>query len=111
MRAIFSEPAGRKRPLTPHSDTIYASLAFAFSAAETLKNQVLPGAQKAFDLINEGYRFGKFGFLNVLDSQRTLFQAKAQYLSSLTAYHKAVADVERLIGGTLNFAPHFQEAK
>ncbi len=90
---------------------VYKELAFAFSAVETLKNQVLPGAQKAFDLINEGYRFGKFGFLNVLDSQRTLFQAKAQYLSSLTDYHKAVADVERLIGGRLNSAPLFQEAQ
>ena len=89
----------------------YKGLAFAFSAVEILKKQVLPGAQKAFDLINEGYRFGKFGFLNVLDSQRTLFQAKAQYLSSLTDYHKAVADVERLIGGRLNSAPLFQEAQ
>jgi outer membrane protein, heavy metal efflux system len=89
----------------------YKALAFAFSEVNALQKQVLPGAQKAFDLINEGYRFGKFGFLDVLDSQRTLFKAKAQYLSSLTAYHIAVADVERLIGGTLNSAPLFQEAK
>ncbi|MFQ5443224.1 MAG: TolC family protein, partial [Nitrospinales bacterium] len=89
----------------------YKALAVAFSEAETLKSQVLPGAQKAFDSINEGYRFGKFGFLDVLDSQRTLFQAKAQYLSSLTAYHKAIADVERLIGGALNSASLLPESK
>ncbi|KMP11165.1 transporter [Candidatus Nitromaritima sp. SCGC AAA799-C22] len=83
----------------------FQALAIAHTEAEALNTQVLPGAQKAFDAINEGYRFGKFGFLDVLDSQRTLFQSKVQFLNALTAYHKAVADVERLIGGKLNPEP------
>lgn len=68
----------------------------------TLKNSVIPAAQSAFDAINEGYRLGKFGFLNVLDAQRTLSDAKLRYLRALTDYHKAVADVEGLIGEPLN---------
>jgi len=80
----------------------YQALAFAHSQAVTLRDEVLPGAKSAFDAINEGYFFGKFPFLNVLDSQRTFFQAKAQYVRSLTDYHKAVASVERLTGGPLN---------
>lgn len=79
----------------------YQSLKTAHSEVIILQAQVLPGAQKAFDAINEGYLFGKFGFLDVLDSQRTLFQAKTQYLNAFTRYHKAVADVERLIGKPL----------
>ena len=51
--------------------------------------------------MSEGYRFGKFGYLDVLDSQKTLFEAKGQYLDALADYHKAVADVERLIGEPL----------
>ena len=79
----------------------YNTLVFFHSQVISIKAQILPGAQKAFDGVNEGYRFGKFGYLDVLDSQKTFFQAKRQYLDSLANYHIAVADVERLIGESL----------
>jgi cobalt-zinc-cadmium efflux system outer membrane protein len=79
----------------------YAALSSAFGEATTLKNDILPGAQRAFDAASEGYRQGKFGLLDVLDAQRTLFEARGQYLEALTAYHQAVAEVERLIGEPL----------
>jgi cobalt-zinc-cadmium efflux system outer membrane protein len=80
-------------------------LTLAYSEVISLKTQVVPGAERAYDAMTEGYRFGKFGFLEVLDSQRTLFQARIQYLQSLASYHKAVADVERLTGAPLGQAP------
>ncbi|MGH8564038.1 MAG: TolC family protein [Gammaproteobacteria bacterium] len=76
----------------------YQRLAAAHTEVETLKQEILPGAQSAFEAANEGYRLGKFGFLDVLDAQRTLFGAKGQYLRALSEYHKAVADMVRLIG-------------
>ncbi len=76
----------------------YTRLANAHSRVIALKTQILPGAQTAFRAVNEGYRFGKFGYLEVLDSQRTWFNARAQFLDALAEYHKAVADVERLTG-------------
>jgi cobalt-zinc-cadmium efflux system outer membrane protein len=65
---------------------------------------VLPGAQNAFEKVNEGYRLGRFGLLDVLDSQRTLFEARRQYLRAAEDYHQAVVDVERLIGARLDSA-------
>jgi cobalt-zinc-cadmium efflux system outer membrane protein len=79
----------------------YAALAAAYAAATALKNDALPGAQGAFEATGEGYRQGKFGFLDVLDAQRTLFEVRGQYIEALAAYHQAVADVERLIGDRL----------
>jgi cobalt-zinc-cadmium efflux system outer membrane protein len=79
----------------------YAALSKALVEATTLKNEVLPGAQRGFDAVSEGYRQGKFGLLDVLDAQRTLFEARGQYLEALAAYHKAVTEVERLIGAPL----------
>ena len=79
----------------------YNTLTFFHSQVLSIKAEILPGAQKAFDGISEGYRFGKFGYLDVLDSQKTFFQAKRQYLDSLANYHIAVADIERLIGESL----------
>jgi cobalt-zinc-cadmium efflux system outer membrane protein len=79
----------------------YGALASAFVEATQLQNEILPGAQQAFDAVSEGYRQGKFGFLEVLDAQRTLFESRGRYLEVLAAYHKAVAEVEHLIGEPL----------
>ena len=75
----------------------YQRLSTDFIEATTLRNEILPGAQSAFDAVREGYREGKFGYLDVLDAQRTLFDVKGQYIEVLASYHKAVATVERLI--------------
>jgi outer membrane protein, heavy metal efflux system len=79
----------------------YAELPSAFTEVTALQTDVLPGAQSAFEAFSEGYRQGKFGFLDVLDAQRTLFEARGRYLEALTAYHRAVAEMERLISEPL----------
>ena len=62
----------------------------------------MPGAQNAFEAVTEGYRQGKFDYLNVLDTQQWLFEAKGKYLESLAAYHKNRIEMERLIGQEIN---------
>ena len=89
----------------------YEMLSTAHAEAMTLKNEILPGAKNAFDAVKEGFRFGKFSFLNVLDSQRTLFEAKGQYIETLATFHKAVVDVERLTGkGIVKEEVSYQDA-
>ncbi len=63
---------------------------------------MLPKAQQAFEAARQGYQQGKFDYLYVLDTQRTLFQTQAQYVDSVEAYHKAQADVQRLTGRPLD---------
>ena len=70
----------------------------ADAQAKTLRDQVLPGAQSAYDATTKGFELGKFNFLDVLDAQRTLFQAKAQYLRARGEAHRAAADIDRLLG-------------
>jgi cobalt-zinc-cadmium efflux system outer membrane protein len=82
--------------------TAYAALATAHDEVTTLGSTVLPGSQQAFEAVSEGYRLGRFGYLDVLESQRTLVAAGSQYLRALSDYYKAVAAVERLIGAPLN---------
>lgn len=81
---------------------VYPSLSNAYSEATALLKDVLPDAQAAFHVSREGYRQGKFDYLVLLDAQRTLFEVKVRYIEALSRYHKAVADVERLIGTGLN---------
>lgn len=79
----------------------YRALSTAHAEATALKSNILPRTQSTFDAVNEGYRLGKFALLDVLDAQRTLFDTRVRYLYSITAYHKAVADIEQLIGERL----------
>lgn len=82
--------------------TAYAELSSAYDEVAALRSTVLPGSQQAFEAVSEGYRLGRFGFLDVLESQRTLVSSGSQYLRALSDYFKAVANVERLIGAPLN---------
>ena len=79
----------------------YSALDFYRTQVSSIKNQILPGAKKAFNGIQEGYRFGKFNLIDVLDSQKTFFHTKKTFLDSLAQYHNSVADLERLIGEPL----------
>ena len=88
---------------------VTTALAEAFRALSTaraeltaLQSVVIPGAQQTFDAVSEGYRLGRFGYLDVLDAQRTLAGYRSQHLRALADFHKAVADVERLIGAPLD---------
>lgn len=96
-RAQEEQRSAQVRAIAGLADA-YRLLATAQNEATAIGFQVLPGAQAAFDAISEGYRLGKFGYLDVLDGQRTLVGARAQYHRALADFHKAAADVERLTG-------------
>lgn len=70
----------------------------ARAEAAALEGEVLPGARQSLDAATKGFELGKFGFLDVLDAQRTLFQARAQHLRALAAAYRARADLDRMLG-------------
>lgn len=100
-RAEYEQRAARLRA-TADLVEAYSRLETARAEALTTKAELLPGAQEAFDAAQTGYREGKYGHLELLDTQRTLNETKTRYLNVLADYHKAAADVERLIGAPLN---------
>ncbi|MBL8450176.1 MAG: TolC family protein [Dechloromonas sp.] len=72
---------------------------------DTLQKDILPGAQSAYEAASKGYELGKFNFLEVLDAQRTFFQARSQYLRALADAHRASADIDRVLGATTTTEP------
>lgn len=78
------------------------ALSSAHSEALVLKRVVLPTAEQAFMAAREGYRQGKFGFLEVLDAQKTFAEVRYQYIEALVAFHRSIAKVETLIGQRLD---------
>lgn len=71
----------------------------------TLQKEILPGAQSAYEAASKGYELGKFSFLEVLDAQRTFFQARSQYLRALADAHRAAADIDRVLGAVAASSP------
>jgi cobalt-zinc-cadmium efflux system outer membrane protein len=59
---------------------------------------ILPAAQQAVDTATRGFEMGKFAFLDVLDAQRTLIEARGLYLEALATAADARARVERIYG-------------
>ena len=79
----------------------YQALSNSYTEATELDKNVLQGAESVFEASKTGYRQGKLDYLHVLDAQRTLFEAKAQYIDALASFHTAKTDVERLIGRSI----------
>ncbi|MNC46977.1 Cobalt-zinc-cadmium resistance protein CzcC precursor [compost metagenome] len=50
------------------------------------------------DTATRGFEMGKFAFLDVLDAQRTLIEARGLYLEALASATDARAQVERIYG-------------
>lgn len=87
-----------KNQLSVDLSTQHERLNAARQTTESLRTEILPSAQSTFDAANKGFSAGKFNFLDVLDAQRTLFQAKSQYIQALLDAHQAVAEIERMLG-------------
>lgn len=79
----------------------HSALGTAYGRIMGLKDQILPAAETAFQGTLTGYKQGKFGYLSVLDAQRTLFELRKQHIEGRLAYHKARAELERLVGHPL----------
>lgn len=63
-----------------------------------LQSEIMPAAQDAYETATKGFELGKFSFLEVLDAQRVLFQAKSQALRALAETHRAATEIERVVG-------------
>lgn len=78
--------------------------ATAAQEVESFNQVILPAAQRAVDTATRGFEMGKFGFLEVLDAQRTLISARGQYLESLATATEASVTIERIYGDLDRFS-------
>lgn len=104
-RASADKAAAERRAAEARSK---AQLALAFdelvSAQEQiklLKETILPQAREAFDKVNDGYRAGRFSYLEIVDAQNTLITTNLRYIEALAAFHRAIAEIEALTGQPL----------
>jgi len=70
----------------------------AATEVSVMGTEVVPSANEAFLATETGYSAGKFGFLDLLDAQRALFETHSLLLDSREEYALTRTGLERLIG-------------
>ncbi len=66
------------------------------------KTTLMPQAEGAYRSTSSAYKAGKTSFLNLLDSERSLYKVKQDYYKSLAAFVKDITEMESLIGQSIS---------
>lgn len=101
----IDEQAATELRLKTELTQAYETLSAAQRETGILRDEIIPAARSAFEVINKGYELGKFGYLEVLDAQRTLFQNQVLYVRALANYQRLVNEIERLIAAPIDGVP------
>ncbi len=102
MVAADAGLATRRLSLVSEVHAQYQALQTAHAEEESLRTRVLPLAQRVFEATSEGYRQGKFGLMEVLDAQRTLFESRGVQVEAHASHLRAAAQIEGLTGAALD---------
>ncbi len=78
---------------------VYQNYLQVYEEVHRLQDEILPAAQTAFEAAQEGYRQGKFPYINVLDAQRSLYELNIQRLEAATSAHKHFNEINKLTAG------------
>jgi outer membrane protein, heavy metal efflux system len=79
-------------------DTVRLQARIVTNAAEAnrIQTEVLPKADETVALVRDGFNRGAFSYLDVLDAQRALVDARARRIEALRALHADRAALNRL---------------
>jgi outer membrane protein, heavy metal efflux system len=84
--------------LTQDIRVTYARARNAWENTRFYQEQLLPLREGSLELSREAYRYGRASFLQVLEAERKLLEARAGYLQALETSATALADLERVTG-------------
>ncbi|YCM47045.1 TolC family protein (plasmid) [Verrucomicrobiaceae bacterium 227] len=73
----------------------------AYSQARALVNEAVPSARKNYQRTLEGYRLGKFTYLDVRAARELLIETQQKALQARIRYHQTLINLETISGQTL----------
>jgi outer membrane protein, heavy metal efflux system len=91
-----------RRSVEAKAFAAHARAAAQRAQVEAYRETLVPTATTIESLAEEGYRLGRSPVLAVLEAQRTLRDAKSEYLASLLSLQSALADLEDVLGGPID---------
>lgn len=104
LQASLSRAEQARAELDAERLRVNQALSIAYQRAQlgrekvrNMREDVLPTAQQVFDAAVTGFEAGKFGFLDVIDAQRTLLQNRTDYIQALYDSYLSTAEVSRYV--------------
>lgn len=94
-RAEYDLEAGR-RTIAREFASLERALASDSAAVRSTERDVIPQAERALALAQDGYNRGAFSYLDVLEAQRALSDARQARVEALRSYHTNEAALDRL---------------
>lgn len=104
-RAEFDLEAGR-RALEREFSALQRAISADAAAISATEDEVIPQAERALALAQDGYNRGAFSYLDVLEAQRALSDARQSRVDALRTFHNNEAALDRL---TARFADTLPE--
>lgn len=95
MQAEYDLEAGR-RAIMREFAALQRTLSTDAAAVRATESEVIPQAKQALDLARNGYDRGAFSYLDVLEAQRALSDARQRRVEALRSYHSNEAALDRL---------------
>ena len=94
----------KQRQLELHASLfeLYQELSHAYSASQTMREQIVPEAKLALRDYETGYRSGRYSLLELSDAQKTLLDARLESVMTAADFHKYRIEIERLTGQALS---------
>lgn len=86
-----------ERDLQNRLAPVFERYANASSQVRRYRERILPAAKESLDLVRRGYEAGEFPYLNLLNAQRTFFQANLQYVDSLRELRTSSAEIQGML--------------
>jgi outer membrane protein TolC len=83
-----------------------ASAEQSLASARLYESTIVPQAKLAVEASLAAYRVNRLDFLNVLDSQMTVFNAQIAYATAVAGYNKALAEIDLLTGTPTDTVAH-----
>jgi cobalt-zinc-cadmium efflux system outer membrane protein len=97
-RAAELDVKSARRALRRELERLHARLVAYATEARRIQTEVIPRAEQAVQLIREGLERGAFSYIEFVDAQRTLNDARLRRLEALRSFHQDDATVGRLTG-------------
>ncbi|MCL4716338.1 MAG: TolC family protein [Hyphomonadaceae bacterium] len=94
-RAELELEAGR-RTLSREYAALERAIATDAAAVQSTEDTVIPQAERALSLAQDGYNRGAFSYLDVLEAQRALSDARQARVEALKSFHTNEAALDRL---------------
>lgn len=111
QRAADLDLAGARSVLERRIAATQASLVQKASEARRIEAEVVPANARTVDLVREGFNRGGFSYLDVLEAQKALIEARSRRLAVLKSFHIDRAQLDRLTGAHASLVPASESAR